>query len=1054
MSVPLLVELLLRRARHAGTRWLLVGLAVALAGLPLVISPAVARTTAAAALRRGVDELPAGRRSVIVSYSGLPDAAAQVRVDAAARAALAELGDGAVRRQVLFNALADRSGQTFRLAVTDRLATVTHLVSGRLPAACGPGRCEVVELVSGPATPAQGAAPATSGVPGVPGVPAAPTAPGSAGLRPDPALGLVVVGAVTRADPLLLGGTFDPGTAAPVLLTGDVSAFRTPAPLVAFGRAYGWVAGWDADRVLQLGVDAWIERAARAGERLAGVAPGAVLTAPDQVLRDQDERARLSAQRLGLLAAGSCAVLLGAAVIGGTALRRDHEGFADALRLRGAGRGVVGALLAGEALLAALLGGLGALLAGGSVAAVLAARAGLPVVATVFGSLGSAWAAVLALTVAAAAVVVAAVGVRAPAPGGGAGVWRALEAGSAGCLAAAALLVSRGGVTVGPGSGSGSGGGSGSGDDTLLTALPVLVLTASGLLAARCWPGTVRLAQRLPPRRALAVRLGLAAVVGRPARPAATAGVLTAAVATAVFAGAYAATLDRGAAEQAAHAVPLDVRLLPGPSLAPPLEAVPPDRLAAALPGATTYPVVRTAGSVRTGAQQADAVQLLGVDPAVLPRIARWSAQTGGAGDPETLARDLAPSAPVARRLPPGATLTIGTATPPRVVVTAYVRAAGRDGRERAVDLVAGPGGGLGGRLPQLVGATGTASALDLVALAVRLPTDVADRRQHALGEGTHDQAAAVGTLALRDVAVDGVALPRPWAGWSAPGGGGAVAAATDGAGLRLDYQLGSGPVVLVPPAAPGGPVPVLTDPATAAAADGGTLTLLLDGVPFPARPVATPAGFPTTEGRFAVLDADALADLVDRTQPGSASPTEVWVAGGAPASGAGDPLDRLTLQVRGTLEDALRSDPVARSATGLLLAGAWLGLAVALAAVVLRVVAERTDDAPVHYAWEADGVGPGTLRAALWWGAVATVVPAALAGVLTGVGLAAAAARLVAVTAAATAPQPPLAARLWDGPVLAATSAGVLAVLALAGLAAARSLREPVPVRRAGGVR
>src|SRR5438105_2691359 len=147
----LFVELLLRRARHAGGRWLLVALAVALAGLPLVAAPAVARITAAGALRRGVDELPAGQRSVIASFSGLPDAAGQARADAAARAALAALGSRPVRRQILFGELADGKGRAFRLAVTDHLASVTRLVSGRWPAACTPSRCEVGEL-EGPAT--------------------------------------------------------------------------------------------------------------------------------------------------------------------------------------------------------------------------------------------------------------------------------------------------------------------------------------------------------------------------------------------------------------------------------------------------------------------------------------------------------------------------------------------------------------------------------------------------------------------------------------------------------------------------------------------------------------------------------------------------------------------------------------------------------------------------------------------------------------------------------------------------------------------------------------
>jgi len=1031
VPVGLVVELLARRARRAGGRWALVAVAVALAGTPLVVSPAVGATTSAAALRRGVAQLPAGERSVIASWSGLPDAVQQAQVDAAARAALARLGDRPVRRQILVNALADRAGRTFRLAVTDDLRGVTRLVGGRWPAACAPDRCEVVEL-AGPA-------------PG-PGPGSGPGAPAAAGLVPDPALHLVVVGRVARTDPLLLSGTFDPGAAAPVLLAGDAARFRMPAPLVAFGRAYGWVAPWDPDRVLGLGVDGWIGRAARAGEQLAAVAPGAVLTAPDTVLREQDGRARLSAGRLGLLAAAGCAVLLGAAVLGGTALRRDHEGFADALRLRGAGAGVVAVLLVAEAALAALAGAVGALLLGGGAALALAAGAGLPPGPTAASALVAALPALAAVAVAATGVVVAAIGWRAPgrSPEQAPGLLRALEAGAAGCLGAAVLLASRGGV------------GTGDRSDPLLTALPLLVLTAAGLFVARCWPPLARLLAHLPPRTALGARLGLATVAGRPARPAATAGVLAAAVATAVFAAGYAATLDRGAGDQAAHAVPLDLRITPGAPPVPPLDAVPPADLAAALPGALVSPVVRTAGSVRLGAQQADAVQLVGVDPAVLPRIARWPAQTGSGTDPAVLARILGAGTPPGGVLPAGARLALAASGPVGVVVTGYVRDVA-DGRERAVDLLPDAAGYLAGTLPVLRDAAGAPARLRLVALTLALPQNEADRRQHALGEGTTGRAAPAGTLALGAVTVDGVPVAAPWAGWTSTGGGASLApddprapGASEGqARLRVAYQLGDGQAVLVAPR-PAGPVPVLTDPATAALAGGGTVTLLVDGLPFEARPVAALEGFATVDGRFAVLPAVALADLIDRTQPGTASPAEVWVAGfrGRPVPSA---LGPVTVQVRDDVERALRTDPVAAAATRLLLAGAGIALGVALAAVVLLLVAGRADDAPVHLSWEADGVPPSRLRAALWWGAVATVVPGALAGTVTGVALTASATRLVAVTAAATVPQPPLQARWWDPEVLGGVAAGAAVLLALAALTAARSLREPLPPRVQG---
>jgi hypothetical protein len=246
--------------------------------------------------------------------------------------------------------------------------------------------------------------------------------------------------------------------------------------------------------------------------------------------------------------------------------------------------------------------------------------------------------------------------------------------------------------------------------------------------------------------------------------------------------------------------------------------------------------------------------------------------------------------------------------------------------------------------------------------------------------------------------------------------------------------------------------------------------------VPFGARVVAVLDRFPTTAGRFALLDRLALADLVDRTQPGTASPAELWLAlpgdalpgdavtdnpgAGDPGAGGragGDPvasagaLGSVLVQDRVGLERSLRSDPVARAATGLLVAGAAFSLAVALVALVLLVAAERTDEAAASYAWEADGVPPATLRAGLWWRAAAVAGPAVPLGVLAGVALSGLTGRLVSITATATAPVPPLQPGTGLGWGLAVVLGGLLAALLLAAVVAGRSLREPLPVRRTG---
>ncbi len=1022
------VSLLRARTRHAGRRWLIVSAGLALATVLPVLAQAVMVVTADAALQRGLSTLPPGRRSVIVSYNGLPGAAEVGGMDATVRAALPRLTAGPVHRQLIFREINDVHGNGFVLGAADALPTEVRLVSGRMPRSCTPTRCEVVALRQAD--------------------------PGPAAV-PEPELGLIIVGTVVRTDPLLLTGTFDPGPGKNVLLADGVLAAAANRALAVFGRSYGWVAPFDLTRVHADGVDGWLAAGAQVADELWRVTPGLVLTTPDQVLRDQDARARASARRFGVLGGATSVLLVGTAVVGGAALRRDHEAFVGALRRRGASRRQLVVLTGGEAGLAAgaaaLLGLVLAAVAAGS----LAGHAGLPVASTAGHALGAALPAVAGLAVLSAVLLALTLTVPAgPAGTAPAGVWWAGDALALGCLAAAALLAGRGAVGVG---------GTGGGGDPLLVALPVLVLVAVGLLLARAWPPITRLVLGRLPRRAVAARLGLAGAGGRPLRPVTTAALLTAAVAAAVFAGAYRATLLRGAADQAAYRVPMDARVQVGSTLERPLDLVPPAVLARQAPAAVEYPVARAAGSVRVSAQQGEPIQLVGLDPAALPRLTRWDAVAGG-GDPTRLAALLAvPALPTGIALPAGSSLVVATAGPVvSLAVTASVVAA--DGREAGVPLAvrpaaAGRGAALAGRLPDLRTGDGSPAALRLVALTARQPPDQASRLQHALGEGRFDLAVPAGTIELGGVSVDGVAVAAPWAGWA--GSGLAVAAGSGSA--RLDYRLTSGSVTLqARPTGPGtdSPLPVLTDPATAASASGGLVTIILDQSPVTARVVGVLPRFPTVDGRFAVADRRAVSRLEDLATPGSGEPSELWIdagpGGGAAlaAALAAPPFDRLDVLRQASLAAGLRADPVARAASGLLAAGALLTLLVALLAVALLVVTERYDEAAQTYAWEADGVAPATLRMALWWRAAAVAGPAVPAGVLAGVALSRVTARLVAVTATATPPQPPLVAGTGAGWAVAVAAVGLVGVLLPAGLVAWRSLREPLPVRGPGVAR
>ena len=1028
-----LASLLAARARRAGVRRLAVAAALGLATALAVVSAAITAVTAESTLTTAVGALPPGERSVVVASYGLPTPQRVDELDALVRSRLPRLGAGPVRRVLVHREVSDSHRNVVVVAATDDLAGAVRLVSGRLPSSCTPARCEVVFLQPDS------------------------LAPGAAAPRPpaiDSTLGLVVVGTVRRVDPLLLSGTFTPATTSPVLLGDGVRRVAALAVLQPFARTFGWVAPLDLARVKGLGVETWADTATAIADDFGRRAPAElILTAPTDLLRQQHERALTSTQRFGLLGATGSVLLLGAAVVGGAALRRDHEAFTGALRRRGAAPRLLQGLLAGEVLGAAVAGLVVGCVLGAVGAVVVALRGGLPVLGTTGAAVLAALPGAAVLTLLAAVLLAVTVALPAARDGAAArSVWHVVEAAAFVCVAVAVVLAARGGVTPG-GSGDGAGGGT---SDPLLLTLPVLVLAAASLALARLWLPVVRLGEHLVPRRSVAARLGLAAVTGRPLRPAATAALLTAAVATSVFAGAYRTTLDRGATDQAAFEVPLDARVQVGPSLVRPYDAVAPSRLATALPGVTARPVLRITASRRVTSDQGAGVQLVGLPPETLPEMTAWADTTGGP-DPAGVARALRVGAlPQGTPLPAGRTLRIATPGPAvTVAVTATLRAA--DGREQNVELrvaraTHGTPAGLEGDLSTLNRAGVPPTDPHLVALTLRLPADEETRRVHGIGEDITDRILPTGRLALGTVTVDGKAVPSPWRGWT----GTRAAPAAAGSSFAVDYRLTTGAAVLTGrsggPGDAANPVPVAVDPATAAAAHDGLIDLALSGTNITARVVAVLPRFPTvTTGSFAVIDLGALARLIDVSTPGVAEPIELWLAGPGLGRLADPPFNQLGVQMRASLEASLRADPVARGAADLLAWAAAATLLAGAAALILLVAAERYDDAAAEYAWEADGVPPSTLRAALWWRALAVAVPAVPAGILGGVVLATLTARLVAVTATATAARPPLVAGagLLPGSLLAL--AVLAAALAAAAVLAASSLREPLPRRRIG---
>ena len=1005
------VSLAWARLRHRPTRWLLVCLGVAAATVLPVSAQGTATVVGAAALRHGLESLPAGDRSIAANRQSVREPAAAIdELDRQARGQLARLSAGRVHLQMLTHEISDGRGGVFHFGAADDLPSLVRLVDGRPPASCTPTRCEVLALGDGPA--------------------------------PDPALGIVVVGRAERADPLLFSGTHDPGDAAPMLLADGVRAGAQLESLSAFQRAYSWVAPVDLDAVNAIGVEAYLARSAQVAVDLYPAR--LTLTAPDDVLREEAARAQGSSRRFALLAASSTALLLGFAAIGAIGLRRDHTATVALLRRRGGRRRHTALLVVVAASVPVALGtvagaGLGALLVWW-----LARSAGLDPAATAVSALGAAATEVGLGALAAAAVVAVALSLGGPRPGrfdGASGLaWRAVDVAVVAGLVVAAVAVARGAVTVG---------GLGERTDPLLLVLPVLAVVCGGLLAGRIWPFVTGGVARLLPRHWFSARLGLLGAARGPLRPVATVAFLAAAVGVVGFAGGYQATLRQGAADQATFAVPLDATLRAGPGQRSPLDAVTPRRLTEAVPAASAHPVIRSPATIRIDASRSHTPAVVGVDPGALPAIRYWDAVVGAAG-PAEVARGLRPGPSAApdsagpdatRSLVPAGTRTLSfdaTGTLSDVDISAWLRLP--DGRDIGIPLTAS-GRRLAGRLDAPLPAPA-----HLFALTLSESTFAATHRQHHIGEG-RDLPSLKGRVDLGPARFDSGSGGAAWTGWASEG-----ATVTAGATLSVEYTL-TGEKVVVRSGPTPGPLAVYTDATTASAANGGVLSLrFTSGPPVPARVAGVLPRFPTVGARFVVADAAALADALDARDPGTGSVRELWLSAPRPdalaAALAGPPFDQVQVDLRQARLDRLAGDPVARGASDLLARGALLCFAVALVALVLLVVAERRDDAAQLYTWEADGVAPGTLRRALFLRAVAVVAVGVPAGVAIGALLSLVTAALIRVTAVGTEPVPPLRFAVSPMWTVVGLGLGLAVALAVCAAVAGGSLRERAPRR------
>jgi hypothetical protein len=193
-------------------------------------------------------------------------------------------------------------------------------------------------------------------------------------------------------------------------------------------------------------------------------------------------------------------------------------------------------------------------------------------------------------------------------------------------------------------------------------------------------------------------------------------------------------------------------------------------------------------------------------------------------------------------------------------------------------------------------------------------------------------------------------------------------------------------------------------------------------------RAVATGARFPSLDGDFAVVDEGALSTALDAASPGTGRPGEVWLA--APAGERARvasalrraPFAQLGVASRDARERAFRHDPIARGSLDALAALGLVALGLALLGLLLVAVGDLRDERGELLDLEAQGSGPRALRLHVRLRALALVVLGLVGGLAAAALLTAVAVELVAVTASAGVPVPPLRLEL-DWPLLVASA-------------------------------
>jgi hypothetical protein len=970
------------RARRRRSAAALVALSVAGSVVVLGSLLGVGIVTEDLATRRALGDLRPTER-LIGLHRYTQDGFLSADDDAIARAALEPVAP--VTEDVLAVRMYQPPREPFRLLLIDGLADWVDLTEGRLPKPCTgkPGvTCEAVrvglELPSG-----QGQVGTSVELEGV---------------RFD------VVGVAVASADLPLDAIRPDGLA---LFLDGLAGFEEPKAFVNTPRTGFWLAPLRPEALHSWTLADLDQRVDAVGREMGTLGRSFLLDTPQATLEAVHRRTEVAIGRLVFISSLIVGVLLAFAVFAAAIERSDVAMEDRRLRAAGAGPGTRLLFVAGEAFVPAIAGAVLGVAGAAGVIAWLATQQGAPVDVVLPLALLQPAAIALIGGLVALAMVAIVLGIH-PAAG------RLLQPRivAAAVLPAAAILAWQQ-ISAGPVAPAQLAADATSPTSAILPgALGLTVILGALVLLPPLLRGLARITRRAP----IGIRLAAISVAREPLRPAAIMTLLAFSVGAVVFGQVYAATLQRGAVDQAAFATGMDIRIQSlaaeitfGQYVVPLLEQ---GELGADV---EVLPMVRKPGETASHRL----FTLVSIDALALGHLKGWRSEFSPM-PPDALGAAIHLEGTwelITQDIPEGdRTVTIDV---------------GYDGEPINLALVVEAADGSVDHLPLgelQPGRQSMTATLDLSAgKAWHIVGLLASNGGDAGGGGPKQGQRQEGDVTIRGL--EGILDP-----------------ATP---IHLTVS-GAGDQLIRPPV----PTDDLVFPALVSReladdvnAEGEIELLIGTGLPLRIHPIGTTTGMPSIvdQGSLVIVDLPPLLLAMNAHDPGTGLANQVLL--GTPndqrtaevvAALAQDPFPSLVVASRPAIEAERSNDPFALGLVWALAIGAIAGLLLSFVGVLLAMASDLRDERGELWELEAQGTTPRSLTGLVVLRTIAMCVVGSVAGVAMGIALGWFVAVSVGVGADAGIPIPPLALVAPWGAVVAIPAALVL-VIAIAVFTLAR---------------